>query len=413
MSDTRHTSKGPVRIITVGGGRGVGKSAVVANLAVTLAQSGRQVVVVDLDPLAPRQHQLLGVADLDSSSVVPGAALSALLAPGGATALVATKAPGVRLLLGQGAARVGLAPGESLRALRALQTLPGDVLIIDVGAGGEAGILDVLQLGAHRVIVTTPQVASMHESFGLLRAALGRLLRAQLGATPTRLLDPPAAMPEGEKAVDRDVRIRDLDPNLAARIRDIQSSFGACVVGNLVQEPGQVGIFHALGRMMNEYLGLEAPILGWLPISAKVAEACREGSPSVLRPSQAQSDEARALRTMAEVLMDAPIAPVEAWLRAAIPEPAVTPLDPDTSLASGRVGPPPVPRTSPERTTVPIKMVSPTPAPSHPVATPNKTRVYKRPSHKRVANDNPEAAAIPGGRRRMALPGMPPGRSSG
>jgi MinD-like ATPase involved in chromosome partitioning or flagellar assembly len=391
----------------------VGKSAVVANLAVTFAQGGRQVVVVDLDPIAPRQHQLLGVADLDSSSVVPGAALSALLTPGGATALVATKAPGVRLLLGQGAARVGLAAGESLRALAALQALPGDVLIIDVGAGSEAGLLDVLHLGAHRLIVTTPQVASMHESFGLLRAAMGRLLRGQLGAAAARLLEPPAALPDGEKAVDLDTRIRNIDPILAARIRDIQASFGACVVGNLVQEPGQVGIFHALGRMMNEYLGLEAPILGWLPSSAKMAEACRDGSPSGLRPSQAQSDEARALRTIAEVLLDAPIAPVEAWLQAAIPEPVVTPSDPATSLVSGRVGPPPLPRTSPERTTVPIRMVSTKPPPPQSVATPVKTRVYKRPSHKRAANDNPEATAIPVGRRRVALPGMPPGRSGG
>ncbi len=52
----------PRTLAVVGAGRREGRSYLVANLAVVLAQLGRRVVVVDADLRAPRQHAIFGVA---------------------------------------------------------------------------------------------------------------------------------------------------------------------------------------------------------------------------------------------------------------------------------------------------------------------------------------------------------------
>jgi protein-tyrosine kinase len=64
----------PRTLAVVGAGRREGKSYLVANLAIVLAQLGRRVIVVDADLRAPRQHEIFGIANRG------GAGLSLILA---------------------------------------------------------------------------------------------------------------------------------------------------------------------------------------------------------------------------------------------------------------------------------------------------------------------------------------------
>lgn len=68
-----------------------GKSTTLANLAVSLAQGGRQVILVDCDLRRPRQHELFGVP------AEPGLS-NAILAKVDAPQLVATGVDGLSLL---------------------------------------------------------------------------------------------------------------------------------------------------------------------------------------------------------------------------------------------------------------------------------------------------------------------------
>jgi hypothetical protein len=177
-------------------------------------------------------------------------------------------------------------------------------------------------------------------------------------------------------------------------------------------EPGQVGVFHALARMMNEHLGLEAPILGWLPKSTRFGEANRDGSIGVLRASHAQSDEARALRTIADVVLDAPCAPLDEWLRSTSPGPEDEEQPTGPGVAHKRTGP--VPPSLRDRPTVPIGVAASSPPPvPRPVAVPIKPRVYKRPPYKPPTKPEPGPTTRTDIEHPSALPGMPPQRSSG
>src|SRR4051812_40052510 len=86
--------RGVRRLIAVGGGRGgVGKSLVAGNLAVYLAQLGKQVVLVDADATGANLHTHFGLTAARSEANLEGGSAAAL-----EKALVATSVPGLRLL---------------------------------------------------------------------------------------------------------------------------------------------------------------------------------------------------------------------------------------------------------------------------------------------------------------------------
>ena len=75
-----------------------GKSTVLANLAVTEAQAGRRVIIVDADLRCPRQHELFGISNATglTTALADEKGLQNLSLQ--ATVLQATEVPGLRVL---------------------------------------------------------------------------------------------------------------------------------------------------------------------------------------------------------------------------------------------------------------------------------------------------------------------------
>ena len=75
-----------------------GKSTVLANLAVTEAQAGRRVIIVDADLRRPRQHELFGISNATglTTALADEKGLQNLSLQ--ATVLQATEVPGLRVL---------------------------------------------------------------------------------------------------------------------------------------------------------------------------------------------------------------------------------------------------------------------------------------------------------------------------
>jgi protein-tyrosine kinase len=133
---------------------GGGKSTIVANLAVAFAQAGKQVIVVDGDLVDPGQHLIFETANSAGLVSVLSGELPADLA------LVATPAPGVRLLP---AGPPAPNPAQTLNSPRM------DGLI--------AGLLEFADL----LLFDTPAIASLADS-ALFAARLdGVLLVADSG----------------------------------------------------------------------------------------------------------------------------------------------------------------------------------------------------------------------------------------
>ena len=295
------------RIITVGGGKGgVGKSIVSSNLAAAMAQNGSRVVLVDCDLGAANQHVLFGIDR-------PVAGLQALIDRKIETleeALTPTPLPNLHLVAGTGAAvgAANITHGEKQRIMKRIRALDADVVIVDVGAGVSFNVLDFFELGSQRLLVVTPQVTSIQTAYSFLKGAVLRTLRhAAEKTSELELLEPAIASKENEKVSRLLARLREENPEFGESVFRILARFGAQIVGNQVTEPNQAGIFHAVSRMIHDFLGISVPILGYVGISRRIRESINQRRPMLLGN---QIDEnTKVFRQMAETLLleDVPI----------------------------------------------------------------------------------------------------------
>jgi flagellar biosynthesis protein FlhG len=293
-------SKSQPRIISVGGGKGgVGKSIVAANLAATLARTSRKrVVLVDLDLGAANQHLLLGV-----SKVKPGVqALMEGSAKEVEDALSPTPVPNLFLLAGSGAVlgAANITYQEKRKLLRKLRQLDA-LVIVDVGAGVGYNALDFFLLGEQKLVVTTPQVTAIHDSYSFLKGALLRMIGQQANREiESAILEPALTSGAESKVVDIFARLRAQRPELGAKVAQLSQSFGAHLIGNQVSKPSDAGVFWSVTRMMREFLGIEVPVMAMIPGDPAVADSVNDRRPFVLGPP---SELGRAIGRIADALM--------------------------------------------------------------------------------------------------------------
>lgn len=288
------------RVITVGGGKGgVGKSIVASNLALAIAQTGSRVVLVDCDLGAANQHVLFGIDR-------PKPGIQGLLdhkIESLDQGLTPTPHPNLHLVAGTGAS-VGAANinhGEKQRIIRRIRAITADVILIDVGAGVSFNVLDFFEQGAQRLLVVTPQVTSIQTAYSFLKGAVMRTLQHHAEkSAELELLAPAAKSGENEKVSQILARVRDQSPALAEAIDKILVRFGAQIVGNQVFETGQAGIFHAITRMIQDFLGITVPILGTVRASRRIRESVNLRKPMMLGP---KDEDTRAFQQMAEALL--------------------------------------------------------------------------------------------------------------
>ncbi len=294
------TMDGPV-IIAVGGGKGgVGKSVVATNVAVASSQAGMRTVLVDMDLGAANQHTLLGI-DRPGSTVQcfldrTVETLEEVASPTGVPRLFLI--PGVGAIPGA----ANLAHSQKLKLLRHLRKVDCDVLVVDVGAGVSFNVLDFFALGDHRLIVSSPQLASMQNAYCFAKASVHRQLRARIENHAQREAFRAAQRhSETDRVSELRSRLRVEGAELDVAFDQVLRGFGGHLVGNMLESPAQKPVLTALSRMCRDFLDLPLPVSLTLPMSRQIHESVSRRRPLLLsQPSHVSS---RALRTFVENLL--------------------------------------------------------------------------------------------------------------
>jgi flagellar biosynthesis protein FlhG len=148
-----------VRVIPIASGKGgVGKSLLAANLSIALAQAGKEVVLADLDLGASNLHLSLGFPSPKNGI---GTFLSG--SHGDFDDLVhPTDYANLRFIAGD-AEIPGLAnlnAKQKAMLAKRLLCLEADYLILDLGAGSGANILDFFLLSGRGIVVTAPALTA-------------------------------------------------------------------------------------------------------------------------------------------------------------------------------------------------------------------------------------------------------------
>ena len=157
----------PVRVIAVTSGKGgVGKSNVTVNLAVTLAQSGERVMVMDADMGLANIDVLLGLSPgLNLSHVINGeCSLEETLIDGPAGIKIVPASSGV-------ATMSDLTPAKNAGVIRSFSELtePVDTLLIDTAAGLSDSVVSYTRAAREVIVVVCDEPASITDAYAMVK----------------------------------------------------------------------------------------------------------------------------------------------------------------------------------------------------------------------------------------------------
>ena len=160
-------SSRPVRVIAVTSGKGgVGKSNVSVNLAVTLAQGGERVMVMDADMGLANIDVLLGLSPkMNLSHVVNGeCSLEDTILEGPAGIKIVPASSGIT-------AMSDLTPAQNAGVIRSFSelTLPIDTLIIDTAAGLSDSVVSFTRAAREVIVVVCDEPASITDAYAMIK----------------------------------------------------------------------------------------------------------------------------------------------------------------------------------------------------------------------------------------------------
>lgn len=254
-----------MQIIPIASGKGgVGKSLLSANLSIALAQTGKKVILVDMDLGASNLHLVLGHQS-------PKCGLGTFLTGNSSFEEIIAPTDYENLFFIPGDSEI---PGlSSIKAqaknalIRKLQACPCDFLIIDLGAGTHLSILDFFLLSPQGIIVTAPTVTATLNGYLFLKNVVFRLMYnsfkrgSKAYAYLEKIKNDAASMQRLyiPKLIDA---IEEIDPTSAQVFRRRMRQFRPRLVLNMIDDPRDVEKAQKIRRSCKEYLGLELEHLG-------------------------------------------------------------------------------------------------------------------------------------------------------
>lgn len=308
-------------VIAVGGGKGgVGKSFVSANLGVTIARSGKRVVLLDADLGGANLHTLFRILrpDMTVDDFIDGRVESL------EDVALETSVPRLKLISGtcEVLGSADLAPAARRRLLEALATLDVDCLIIDVGAGTSAQTVDLFNAADTRLIVLTPELTSAQNAYGFLKVAVYRRFQQVLDRFPAAAALRAKLGDDAFKAASSLQKVESFfslvgaeAPSLEHPLRLLLKEFNAKLVGNMLTRDADRNVLHALRRLISNFLDIQADVAAAFRSSSKVRASVNAGTPlAASRPSDYDTAE---FDRLARACVQQDRAPLEA-LRTAI-----------------------------------------------------------------------------------------------
>ncbi len=301
-------SAGP-RLLAIGGGKGgVGKTFVTANLATSLARLGQRVVVVDMDLEGANLHTCLGVpspqrslADFVSEREEDLGKL-----------LVDTPIPNLKMI---GATHCNLADAQPshlrrVRLLRGLRQLDADLVLLDLGAGSHASVLDYFLVSDDGILVLQPEPTSVENAYTFLRAAFYRRMRLAMVGHGVRQLVTMAMDQRNERGIRTPLdllrEIEATDTAEAHRFVETMRVFKPRIIVNGVRTAEDVKLGFAVGSVCKKYFGIEAEYLGYVNYDDQARRSVSMRRPIV--DMQNDSDVSIYLQRIARKLLGLPSA---------------------------------------------------------------------------------------------------------
>ncbi len=249
-------------VIAIGGGRsGVGKTLLSVNLAVYLAQLGRNVVLCDVDRFGSGLHTALGVEK-------PPLALLAHLRDGGGEPTV-TSVPGLKLM------PVAYDPwtmtpsrlSRMSHYVALLDHLDADYVVLNLGAAMTAPALDLFYEADLQICVAAPEPPAIDATYRFCRALFARRLKRSMMRERFKLRAVERAfaklppLPTPRELVSEIAKFDESVANVAATV--LSELRPGLVIGK-ARLRADYDLGPAMASLSERYLGIELDYLGFI-----------------------------------------------------------------------------------------------------------------------------------------------------
>ena len=276
--------KKPAIIPVAGGKGGIGKSIIAANIAVTLANRGHDVVAMDLDLGASNLHAILGIKNSErniinfaTSSAVP---LEEMILP--------TRYAGTKIICGAAniAGAAEITASQKLRIIHSIETLPCDFIILDLGAGSSFNVTDFFLTGEQGVIVVVPEITSLMDAYSFLKTTLYRRLQMEWQHDPDimRLVEQfknPKNEMHLQTTEDLLREVRRFSEQAEHEMRLQLQSYGVKVVVNKVRQKKDFQVVRTIQQLAMKNLNLAVYNAGYVPYDPTVEQSVNQMVPFV------------------------------------------------------------------------------------------------------------------------------------
>lgn len=255
-----------MHIVPIASGKGgVGKSMISANLAIALAEAGKEVILADLDLGASNLHIILGTA------ATPRGIGNFLSSPGTDITSIIYETDIHNLYFIPGDSEIPGLANITLRQKRMLTKklmgLSCDYLILDLGAGSNVNILDYFLLSNRGIVVSAPMLTATLNAYLFIKNIVFKLMWESCppkspGRTYLESLKKDGTVLQKAHLPElvAQLRIRDADSYQILKAR--LDRFKPRLIMNMLEDPKDADRAQKIRRSCLEFLGIDLEHLG-------------------------------------------------------------------------------------------------------------------------------------------------------
>jgi len=260
----------------IGGSKGgSGKSFLTASLGILLAMHGKKTLLIDADFGAANLHTIMGISN-------PERNLSDFINRNIDTlgeAVMKTSVPNLFMISG---ARNNLDMAnilymQKIKVLRAIEKLPYEYILIDLGAGTSFNTIDFFMMSDSGIFVTTPEPTSIENVYRLTRSVYLRKIRHMLSTHDFRSVMEIAAERNKNGTLDylEDIInvIRENDPPKGSMIEEKLATLEFRLVINQMRQQDNPNLGLLMCKIIEKHVGIRMQFLGNVGFDDRVHDA--------------------------------------------------------------------------------------------------------------------------------------------
>ena len=270
----------------IGGGKGgSGKSFLVGNLGVWLAEQGKKTLMVDVDLGAANLHTIIGIP-------YPKKSISDFINKKVETledTVIETSTANLFLISGAKNSLdvANLLYTQKMKILRAIKKLSYDFILLDIGAGTSYNIIDFFMISDFGIFVTTPEPTSIENIYRLIRAVYFRKVRKMLNQRDFKKLVETALIQYEDSSIDYlsalVLLMKKQYPQKSKALERSVQNMNFHLVLNQLRKKDNPRLGMLMCQIVNKYLGIKMEFLGNITYDDRVHDAVCEKESFIYR----------------------------------------------------------------------------------------------------------------------------------